>query len=108
MIKLASLLQQVEVITDMDELDSACSLFDFWSEKGVYTKLDSCNFNKTYTNTLNRILAKKLCDIHKLNYLNTLQIVALAPAKIKEDMKGLSFYVIDVTKNQCGKNSRVS
>jgi hypothetical protein len=105
MINFTTLINETETLTDLEELESAKNLFQYGiSKAGCYTIAQSIQFNKTYTSSLNRILTEDLCKSNiNFKYLTILEIVTLAPAKMKEDNKRLNMYVRDIMKNLCGK-----
>jgi len=105
MINFTTLLNETEKISDIEELQSAKMLFEFGLKKyGCYTLSQTTIFNKCFTSSLNRILTEDLCRSNvNFKYLTILEIVTLAPVKMKEDNKRLNMYVRDIMKNLCGK-----
>lgn len=78
---------------NLEELEAAADLFEFGIEKGYYNKRQAVEFNNTYWKVKNRCLAYEISEEVKGNKLDIINIVANAPADIKDNKQELLSYV---------------
>lgn len=102
-----SLINETTKVQDLEELESAADLFQFGVEKGYYTKSQVDEFNNTYWNMKNKLLAYEVSETVKGNVLDITFIVSKAPADIRNNKDKLVNYVNDRMKALKGKISGI-
>ncbi|WP_027626495.1 hypothetical protein [Clostridium lundense] len=102
-----SLIEETLKVQDLDELESAADLFQFGVEKGYYTKIQVDEFNNTYWNLKNKLLAYEISESVKGSVLDITSIVSKAPSDIRSNKDKLLHYVNDRMKALKGKMSGI-
>lgn len=88
-----SLINETLESEDIEELEAAADLFQFGIEKGYYNKRQVDTFNTAYWKVKNKFLASEIYSEVKGNKLDIMNIVAKAPADVKNNKQQLLTYV---------------